>query len=309
MSTAANDASPVTPLNVLLSHALLDLTRACERAGAEEVVLWANLLRMIGDDGVDRDALPLIVRLSKRAVKTTVDAVARHGWARVDGGVVRLTEEARRARDEWGAAMARAESTWPAATSLRAPLEAFVARLPLEHSHYPCGYGAADWRITGGSGVDWTAVHRDPEADTVSSLSALALLSQALVGFAVEYESRVPFAIVVGVHLDAAFADGPVLLDDAPPVLMITGNGRSSLERHGAVEVDRSKQVILTSVGRRLRDAYRPTVEAVESSLEATTPLRAALEGLDVHGVGHAHHPDVRFVGGHVGFAEVSARP
>ena len=195
--------------------------------------------------------------------------MARHGWVRVDGGVVRMTEEAGRARDEWGAAMARAESTWPAATSLRAPLEAFVPRLPLEHSHYPCGYGAADWRITGGSGVDWTAVHRDPEADTVSSLSALALLSQALVGFAVEYESRVPFAIVVGVHLDAAFADGPVLLDDAPPVLMITGNGRSSLERHGAVEVDRSKRVILTSVGRRLRDAYRPTVEAVESSLEA----------------------------------------
>ena len=145
-------------------------------------------------------------------------------------------------------------------------------------------------------------------ADTVSSLSVLALLSQALVGFAVEYESRVPFAIVVGVYLDAAFADGPVPLDDAPPVLMITGNGRSSLERHGAVEVDRSKQVTLTSVGRRLRDAYRPTVAAVESSLEATTPLRAALEGLDVHGVGHADHPDVRFVGGHVGFAEVSAR-
>ena len=58
MSTEANDASPVTPLNVLLSHALLDLTRACERAGAEEVVLRANLLRMIGDDGVNRNALP-----------------------------------------------------------------------------------------------------------------------------------------------------------------------------------------------------------------------------------------------------------
>jgi hypothetical protein len=308
MSTETRDPRPAVPLNVLLSHALLDLTRACERAGAEEVVLWSNLLRIFGDEGVDRNALPLIVRLSKRAVKTTVDALARHGWARVDGGVVRLTEQARRAGDEWGAAMARAESTWPDATSLRVPLEAFVSRLALEHSHYPCGHGTADWRITGGPGVDWTAVHRDPQADTVSSLSVLALLSQALVGFAVEYESRLPFAIVVGVYLDAAFTDGPVPLNAAPPVLMITGNGRSSLERHGAVEVDRSKQVTLTSVGHRLRDAYRPTVEAVESSLEATTPLRAALEGLDVHAVGHADHPDVRFVGGSVGFAEVSAR-
>jgi hypothetical protein len=305
---SATDLRPAVPLNVLLSHALLDLTRACEQAGAEEVVLWSNLLRVIGDDGVDRDALPLDVRLSKRAVKTSVGGVARHGWARVDGGVVRLAEAARRARDEWGAAMARAESTWQAATSLRAPLEAFVSRLPLEHSHYPCGYGAADWRITGRSGVDWEAVRRDPEADTVSSLSVLALLSQALVGFAVAYESRVPFAMVVGVYLDAAFADGPVPLGDAPPVLMIAGTGRSSLERHGAVEVDRSKQVTLTSVGRRVRDAYRPTVEAVESSLAAAAPLREALEGLDVHSVGHADHPDVRSVGGHVGFAEVSAR-
>lgn len=309
MSTDVGGATPVVPLNVLLSHALLELTRACERAGAQEVVLWSNLLRIMGDDGVDRNALPLIVRLSKRAVKTTVDGVVRHGWAQVDGGAVRLTEEARRARNEWGAAMARAESTWLAATSLRAPLEAFVSRLPLEHSHYPCGYGAGDWRITGGPGVDWKAVHRDPNADTVSSLSVLALLAQALVGFAAAYESRLPFAIVVGVYLDAAFADGPVPLDDAPSVLMITGTGRSSLERHGAVEVDRSKQVTLTSVGRGLRDAYRPTVEAVESSLEATTALRAALEGLDVHAVGHADHPHVRFVGGNVGFAEVSARP
>ena len=298
----------MVPLNVLLSHALLDLTRACERAGAEEVVLWSNLLRMIGDDGVDRNALPLSLRLSKRAVKTTVDRVARHGWARVDGGVVRLSEAARRARDEWAAAMVRAETTWPATASLRAPLEAFVSRLPLEHSHYPCGYGTADWRITGGPGVDWKAVVRDPQADTVGSLSMLALLSQALVGFAVEYESRLPSAIVVGVYLDAAFADDSVPLADAPPVLMITGIGKSSIERHGVVEVDRSKQVTLTPVGRRLRDAYRPTAEAVESSLEATTSLRAALEGLDVHAVGHADHPHVRFVGGTVGFAEVSAR-
>lgn len=33
----------MVPLNVLLSHALLDLTRNCEREGAEEVVLWSDL--------------------------------------------------------------------------------------------------------------------------------------------------------------------------------------------------------------------------------------------------------------------------
>lgn len=296
------------PLNVLLSHALLDLTRCCERAGAEEVVLWSNLLRAVGDDGTDRKALPSRVRLSKRVVVSTVKAMQRHGWALVDGDVVRLTDAGLRAADEWGGAIARAESTWPGASSLRAPLEAFVSQLPLEYSHYPCGYGTADWRITGGPGIDWKAVRRDPGADTVTSASLLALISQALVGFAVEYESRVPSAIVVGVYFDAAFADGSVPLSEAPPSLRIAGNGKSSLERHGAVTVDSSGRVNLTALGRRLRDSYRPTVEALESSLAATAPLRTALEALDLHDAGHADHPDVRWVGGVAGFAEVSAR-
>jgi hypothetical protein len=180
-----------------------------------------------------------------------------------------------------------------------------VSRLPLEYSHYPCGYGAADGRITGGEGVDRKPVARNPDTDTVSSVSLLALLSQAHVGFAAEYESRVPFGLSTGVHCDSAFAGGAVPLADAPPALMITGNGKSGLERHGAVEVDRSKQVSLTPRGRKVRDAYRTTVRAVESALPNSAPLRAALEMLGVPG---ADHPDVRYVGGYVGFAEVSGR-
>src|SRR5207247_2123415 len=82
------------------------------------------------DASVERTELPQQVRLSKRAVKTMVDGVARHGWASVDGGVVRLTSVARRARDEWGAAIGEAESEWPGAPSLRAPLAALVSGLP-----------------------------------------------------------------------------------------------------------------------------------------------------------------------------------
>ena len=67
---AGAPSCPVHPLNVLLSHALLDLTRRSERAGAEEIVLWSNLLRVVGDDGVERKELPRLVRLSKRAVRT-----------------------------------------------------------------------------------------------------------------------------------------------------------------------------------------------------------------------------------------------
>lgn len=299
----------VVPLNVLLSRALLDLTRCVEATGAAEVVLWSNLLRVVDEDGVDRAELPSRVRLSRRVVKTTVNGMARHGWVTDDGGVVRLSDVARGARDEWGSALVQAEANWPGAASLRSPLEAVVSELPLESSHYPCGYGTADWRITGGSGVDWKPVPRDRHSDTVSSLSVLALLSQALVGFSIEYESRVPFALLVGVYFDSHFADGALPLTGAPPILAITGNGKSSLERHGAVIVDRSGQVVLTPVGQQLRDAYRPAVASIESSWgQSAATLRAALEAVKLQHVGHADHPDVRHVRGYVGFAEVSTR-
>jgi hypothetical protein len=295
------------PLDVLMSHALLDLTRSCERAGVDEVVLWANLLRALDDGRNARKALPAAVRLSKRVVESTVKCVVRRGWASVDGDAVVLAADGRAARGDWTAAIARAEAAWPHAKSLRPPVEAFVSQLPLEHPHYPCGYGTADWRITGGPGVDWKPVVRDGEADTVSGLPLLALLSQALVGFTYQYERRVPFAMLVGLYLDAAFATDSIDLADAPRVLDIRGNGRSSLERHGAVTVTEGR-VRLTRIGQQLRDAYRPTTADVESAMRGAPALRAALEGLGLEHAGHADHPDVHFVGGGVGFAEVSAR-
>lgn len=296
------------PLNVLLSHALLDLTRACERAGTDEVVLWSNLLRVVSDDGVALATLPMLTRLSRRAVKTHVDGMERGGWASVDDGIVGLTHVAREARDHWAVAIADAESHWPGTSSLRGALEALVAEQELEHPHYPCGYGAADWRITGGGGDAWKAVPRDQDADTVSTLPVLALLSQAVVAFAMAYEEQASAPLLVGVHFDASFADGGMPLRDAPAALMIAGTGRSSLERHRFVIVDRWKRVALTARGHEVRESYRRLVEAIESSWTAAPALRKALEQLDVHRAGHADHPDVRFVGGHVGFAEVSAR-
>lgn len=299
----------MAPLNVLISHALLDLTRNCECEGAEEVVLWSNLLRVVGDDGVDVRALPTLVRLSRRAVKSTVGRLVGNEWATSDGGVVQLTDAAQHTRRQWGEAIARAETNWPAAPSLRPPLEALVSQLPLEYSHYPCGYGGSDERVTGGSGIDWKPVARDSTTDTVSAVSVLALLSQALVGFAAEYESRgEQWALQFGLYFDTAFTHGPVPLADVPPALRITGNGKSSAERHGAVTVDQSRRVRLTALGRRLRDAYQPTVQAVEASLPGSAALRRELETVDLTRHDHADHPDVRYVGGRVGFAEVSAR-
>jgi hypothetical protein len=296
----------VDALHALLSHALLDLTRAAERGGADQVVLWSNLLRAVDDGGVDRKQLPALVRLSKRAVKSTADGLVRRGWATVDEERLWLSDEARDARERWREAMLAAESSWIGAATVRAPLEALVSTRPLEHPHYCCGYGGSDWRISGGPGVDWKPVHRNLKADTVSGLPTLALLSQALVAFAFEYESRVPFALRVGLYLHQAFGDGPVALADAPRALRISGDGRSSLERHGAVTVT-DGIARLTDVGEQVRAAYPSTVDAIEAEW-ATEDLRAVLEELDVHEAGHADHPDVAWIGRGIGFAEVSSQ-
>ena len=73
------------------------------------------------------------------------------------------------------------------ASQLRASLESLVAAFPLEHPHYPASYGLADASITGGNGVDWKPVRRTG-GDPVANLPLSALVSQALVAFAMEYE-------------------------------------------------------------------------------------------------------------------------
>ena len=63
------------PLPSLLRIALADLEMAYAIEGVSHVPsldLWANLLRVLDEAGVDSAALPAMLRLSKRAV--------RRGW-------------------------------------------------------------------------------------------------------------------------------------------------------------------------------------------------------------------------------------
>src|SRR5439155_6998261 len=94
------------PLSTLLAHALLDISRDFERlgaAGAEQpsLLLWANFLRVIPDEGISVTDLPGAARVSRRAVKTWLGLV-KHGWLEVDDvgpreKVVTLTGDGRAA--------------------------------------------------------------------------------------------------------------------------------------------------------------------------------------------------------------------
>ncbi len=234
------------PLSVLLSHALVALKEEFERAGAgtdtlPSLPVWSDVLRLVGDDGVDVLEMPRLARLSRRTMKVAVDRVVQAGWAVTakdsaprSPKVVRLTEQGREARDAWEPVNAAVEHAWRKQLgdirfdALRASLEALVSQLHLELPHFPASYGPSDPSITGGiytqasaagdvppHGQDWPVVLRG-EGDTVSPLPLAALLSQALVAFAIDYECDAHMGLAQSANILRLIDDDGVALDDLP---------------------------------------------------------------------------------------------
>lgn len=268
------------PLDVLLSHAVLEITRAAERRQPDlNIVQWADFLRVA--DGATQKTMHLDARVSKRSITAHVKLYARLGALTVDDGVVHLTDDGRALRDAWGAAVESACVAFEArhGGALRSALEPVVASLELELPHYIHPYGTPDPSITGGRphGADWRPVSRDRDADTTSDLSILALLSQALTAYSIEYEQR-GGPMVWAVHL-ARNGQGPMPFG-------------ATFERH------RFKPALV-------RKGYEPITAAIEATWAGAPALRRALEALRIDGT-HADHPYVVFAPGK-GFVEVSA--
>jgi hypothetical protein len=302
-------------LNVLLSHAVLEVTREAESLLPDvNVVQWSDFWRVA--DGADRRSLHLDGRISRRAIKTYIDREAKAETLKVDDGVVRLTAGGRRLRDKWGAAIGEAcaacEERW--GSELRDALAPFVEQLEFELPHYIHPYGASDPTITGGGaagrehGMDWKPVMRSTESDSTSGLSILALLSQALAAFAIEYESR-DGPLVWGVNISQF--DEPIPLAHVPGSLGIPSTTPKWVERFGLVKV-RGDMAHPTKTGQALKSKYERLVPEVESSWRTRygeniiDTLRSALENVDASlTTGHADHPVVLHRGG-IGFVEVT---
>src|SRR5215210_3352177 len=138
-----------------------------------------------------------IGRVSKRAMETIVNAAMRQHMVALDDGTVSLLTSLPEAD--------------PASCP---PLEALVSQLELEHPHFPVPYGTADGSFTGGPGVDWKPVLREP-GSSVAGLPMTALLSQALVAFAIEYEKAHHGPLQWAANILRNMGDGAV---DVPPI-------------------------------------------------------------------------------------------
>jgi len=300
------------PINALLSQALIAVSDDYVRHGADStglptLALWSNVLRPMGD-GIDMADLPAAARLSKRAVRAAVGAAEKAGWLLRDGSSLRLSPTGDTARERWPSLDAEVDAAL--GSELAPALSELVRQLYLEWPHYPTGYGPADHSITGGiySGggglidskvpthaKDWEPILRhDVDGSSVADLPVSALLSQAFVAFAADFEEL----WIGGLHLAAIvlrhLPDEGRPVTEIPMLSRLKGDGKSVLERHLYIEILRDpdnpkvRRAVPTARGRNTRDEYEPTVERVESrwptkyGADVVSRLRTSLESLDV---------------------------
>jgi hypothetical protein len=286
-----------TPLNELLSRALVGITRAYEAVDPGALSLP---LLMLGPRALDGDPKTAHLRActSKRAMVTILKRLKSAGY--------NANEHARGM-----AALRVAEKKY---ASLRAPLVALVDRFELELPHYWVTYGTADNSVAGGhwrpgdagpprippSGLEWFPVLRTEKG--ASALPTTALVSQAFCNFAIDYECKyvsLGTAVLGLLPIDPKNGNPMAAL---PRFVDLSGDGRAGLERHGLVKVGpKPKQIAkLTWLGKQLREAYAPGVVAVEQRWREVygdarvTKLRTVLEKVAPPG---PPHPHLRWIG------------
>jgi len=150
------------PLSALLSQALIAFTLDFDaainkgrRAAAlcdpvPTLAMWANVLRFVGEQGVDERRLPELSGISRPVVHSFVACLERHGWvtvrpARVDkhAKIIQMTARCAKYAASWRAVVDRIEARWRkrfgAATidALRGALESISTESEEALPHYP----------------------------------------------------------------------------------------------------------------------------------------------------------------------------
>ncbi len=138
------------PLPVLLTHALLALTRESDVASGSGPTLaeWSNVLRPLGDDAVTEKELAERSILATRALRVVFRDGAAIGWLEIGKGrgrTLRLSEKGRHVCSEGRARLQGVEQRWGERFGkgrlepLRAALTAIAERFEVELPHYLTG--------------------------------------------------------------------------------------------------------------------------------------------------------------------------
>lgn len=308
-------------LPILLSHCLTAFTREYSaysgNVDVPSLPVWSNMLRVLGQDPIPQTEINKRAIISTRTRKVVMKECESLGWVETqrrssprttvfvkitDGGVQVSRAAERRTK--------AIENQWRTNNSksydqLHSALDDVVRGFELEYPYYITGYGPADDALTGGAylpaeqgppriparGEEWPVVPRSSRDDS-NQMPLPALLSQALAGFAIEYEMENLGRLGHILTLFRYIGDEGVPLGEVRPAGGITGNGRSLHERHMNIVLengkpsDNSRIVYLSPKARRARESYSFLVHELESrwfrryGADVMNRLRDSLESL-----------------------------
>ena len=312
------------PLSALQSHALVAFTIEFDNeaehriphrtasyglspgasAGAlwlTSLVMWANCVRFLPDDGITVADLRRLARTG-----TNLDGMRRWGYVTFspdpgrgkrprEDAVLRPTERGRQARDIWAGVGDAIEQRWrnrfgaDAVAALRSALAAVVAGLDP---------ALPDCLPILGPGLFGRHVAIDSPADPAPAarLPVWALLSKPLLAFATEFEYESALSLAVSANVIRVLTEDGVRTRDVPA---LAGVSKESIAmalgvlRKRALVAEapdpsgaRGKVIRLTDAGVAARGGYAELVRVVEDrwrerlGADRVTALRDALEPL-----------------------------
>jgi hypothetical protein len=262
------------PLSTLLSHMLVAFTieldnefehRLAQAGGGARVaslVMWSNFMRFVGE-GVTVGDLPTVSGLPKARMLSTLGgmerwryvfvgpettdrppAEKRDGWGSARGlrkdWVVRPTPAGRSAREIWQPLFDDIEKRWEerfgadAKDELTSSLEAIVARLDVELPEYLPIVGSANGMATG--------ISPRGKSAAASRLQLSALLSQALLAYAIDFEGESELSLPLSANFVRVLDERGVPVRELPLVAGVSKEATSMalkcLARAGHVVVE-----------------------------------------------------------------------
>jgi methyltransferase (TIGR00027 family) len=299
-----------------IPHRTTDLGASGHGDGAwlVSLVMWENCMRFVGEEPITVGELARLARTG-----TNLDGMRRWGYITVDGtarkihsrdpgpgAVLRATDRGLQARQVWQPISGVIEQRWVdrfgvgQVGGLRDALLAVVSRLD---PGLPDCLPILVQNLTS-RGPDPALPPRLAPAGPTPALPLSALLSRALLSFALDYERESPLALAASANLLRVLGAEPRRLHDLPALSGVSQEAVSwamgVLVRAGlaAEEPDpaarRGKAARLTPRGTGAQRAYRDLLATTEErwrerfGTDAIGALRQPLENLATGSEGHA---------------------
>jgi ribosomal protein L28 len=237
------------------------------------MAMWFNCMRFVDREGIRIGDLENLAR-----TPTNLRGMERWGYVEVDRetGMIRATAAGLRAREIGGPLGWEIEGRFGPVEEMRAALETLVAQFDFD---------LPDCMPILGDGL-WSQVAAYPRRET-SRLPLPALLSRALLAFAVEFERESEVSLAICANVLRVVDERGVRMKDLPRLGGVSKEAVSVavgwVARAGFAAVE-ARVAQLTQRGLAARDEYRRTLASLEErwrarfGAEAIDRLRASLD-------------------------------